>query len=331
MSRPSLWRIVTAGGGAFLALALTSEIGRAQAELRIAHNISTDSHWQDGAVAFSAKISECTNGKYTGKIFPDGKLGAERQLVELVQSGNLDVAVVSTGPVGNFVPETLVFDIPFLLRDYKHAHAVLDGPLGQQILDQFPKSNLIALAWGQNGFRNLTNSKRPVRAPQDAQGLRIRTMENQVHMDAFRALGIQPIPIPFTELYPALEHGQVDGEENPIGVIVQAKLYNVQKYLSMTQHVYSPGVILLSTKVWDGLSDHEKSCFKSAAQFAAEVTRERSYKDALQGMAELRQLGMTIVEDVDRAAFEAALAPTYDEFVKKFGKEQIDAIRNYKY
>src|SRR5712691_5848774 len=98
MSRPSLWRFVTAGGGAFLALALTSEIGRAQTELKIAHNISTDSHWQDGAVAFSAKISECTNGKYTGKIFPDGKLGAERQLVELVQSGNLDVAVVSTGP-----------------------------------------------------------------------------------------------------------------------------------------------------------------------------------------------------------------------------------------
>lgn len=314
-----------------LIFALMPEIGRAQTELKIAHNISADSHWQDGAVAFSAKISGCTNGKYAGKIFPDGRLGAERQLVELVQSGNVDVAVVSTGPVGNFVPETLIFDIPFLLRDYNHAHAVLDGPIGQQILDRFPRNNLIALAWTQNGFRNLTNSMRPVRTPQDAQGLKIRTMENQVHMDAFKGLGIKPMPIPFTELYRALEHGQVDGEENPIGVIIQAKFYNVQKYLSLTQHVYSPGVILLSTKVWDGLSDDEKSCFKSAGQIAAKATRDRSYKDALQGVAELRQLGMTIVEDVDRAAFEAALEPTYDEFIKKFGREQIDAIRNYRY
>jgi tripartite ATP-independent transporter DctP family solute receptor len=251
-------------------------------------------------------------------------------MVEGLQIGTVDLVATSTGPVGNFVPDTLLTDIPFLFRDYAHADAVLDGPIGQQILDQFPKNGLVALAWGENGFRNLTNSKRPVRTPEDARGLKVRTMENQVHMTAFRTIGVLPTPMAFPELFTALQQGTVDGQENPIGVILGAKFPQVQKYLTISQHVYSPALILMSPAVWNKLSAEEKTAFKEAAKVGAQAMRRKAREDAQNGVDELRKQGMEVVTDVDRKAFEEALKPAFAEYAKKFGQAKIDAIRNYK-
>lgn len=300
-------------------------------ELKAGYSLPETSHYGVGAKVLGEEIAKRTNGKYTVKGYPSNALGGEREMVEGAQIGTVDIVLTSTGPVGNFVPDTLITDIPFLFKNYEHAHAVLDGPIGQEILDKFPEHGLIALAWTENGFRNLTNSKRAVVEPEDAAGLKIRTMENPVHMEAFSQIGILPTPMAFPELFTALQQGTVDGQENPIGVIVSAKFSEVQKYLSLTNHVYSPALILLSPVVWDGLTDEEKTAFKEAAKVAAKAMREKVRADAESGVETLREQGMEVVDDVDRGAFEKALEPLMAKYAEQFGKERLDAIRNYKY
>ena len=301
------------------------------AELKVGYSLPQTSHYGVGATVFGEQLDKLTSGKYTVKQFPANALGGEREMVEGAQIGTVDVVITSTGPVGNFVPDTLITDIPFLFKNYEHAHAVLDGPIGQEILDKFPEHDLIGLVWTENGFRNLTNSKHAVKEPEDAAGLKIRTMENPVHMEAFSKIGILPTPMAFPELFTALQQGTVDGQENPIGVIVSAKFSEVQKHLSLTNHVYSPAVIIVSPSVWDGLSDEEKTAFKEAGKAAAKAMREKVRADADSGVETLRSQGMEVVTDVDRAAFEKALEPLMAGYAEKFGKERLDAIRNYKY
>ena len=311
-------------------LALGVAAPAAAEELKFGYSLPATSHYGASATAMGEELAKRTNGKWTIKQFPANALGGEREMVEGLQIGTVDLVATSTGPVGNFVPDTLLTDIPFLFRDYAHADAVLDGPIGQQILDQFPKNGLVALAWGENGFRNLTNSKRPVRTPEDARGLKVRTMENQVHMTAFRTIGVLPTPMAFPELFTALQQGTVDGQENPIGVILGAKFPQVQKYLTISQHVYSPALILMSPAVWNQLSAEEKTAFKEAAKVGAQAMRRKAREDAQNGVDELRKQGMEVVTDVDRKAFEEALKPAFAEYAKKFGQAKIDAIRNYK-
>lgn len=300
-------------------------------ELKAGYSLAPTSHYGASATAMGEELSRLSNGKWTIKQFPANALGGEREMVEGAQIGTVDIVITSSGPVGNFVPDTLITDIPFLFKSYAHAHAVLDGPIGQAILDQFPAHGLIALAWGENGFRNLTNSVRPVRTPEDAKGLKVRTMENQVHMTAFKTLGMLPTPMAFPELFTALQQGTVDGQENPIGVIMSAKFAEVQKYLSLTQHVYSPALIILSPSVWNKLSDQEKGWFRQAAKVGAKAMRDKAEADAANGIAELKKEGMQVVTDVDTEAFQKALAPAYAQYAKKFGQDKIDAIKNYKF
>lgn len=320
-------RTLTAAGLAALFAGWTVSAANA-VELKLGYSLSETSHYGVGATAMAEELEKLTDGKFTIKQFPANALGGEREMVEGAQLGTVDLVITSTGPVGNFVPETLITDIPFLFRDYDHAHAVLDGPIGQELLDKFPDNDLIALAWGENGFRNLTNSKRPVKEPADAEGLKVRTMENQVHMEAFSELGVLPTPMAFPELFTALQQGTVDGQENPIGVILSAKFAEVQKYLSLTNHVYSPALFLMSPTVWDGLSDEEKDAFRKAAKAGAAAMREKVRSDADSGVATLKEAGMEVTEDVDRAAFEKALEPLMAKYAEQFGQDKLDAIRD---
>ncbi|UUP16308.1 TRAP transporter substrate-binding protein [Nitratireductor thuwali] len=319
---------------AFAGAAATSALVAAAAqaaELKVGYSLSETSHYGVAATVFGEELEKRTGGKYTIEQYPANALGGEREMVEGAQIGTVDVVITSTGPVGNFVPETLITDIPFLFKNYEHAHAVLDGPIGQEILDKFPEQGLIALAWGENGFRNLTNSKRAVKTPADAEGLKIRTMENPVHMEAFSEFGILPTPMAFPELFTALQQGTVDGQENPIGVILSAKFSEVQKHISLTNHVYSPALIILSPVVWDGLSDDEKAAFTESARIAAAAMRKKVREDADNGVAILKEQGMEVVEEVDRAAFETALEPLMAKYSERFGKDRLDAIINHDY
>lgn len=316
----------------FTALALTAAAAStmAQTSLKLGHPQSSTSAFHVGAQAFADEFAKLTNNRYKVSIFPSGALGGEREMVEGVQLGTLDLVVTSTGPVGNFVPETLITDIPFLFRDYDHARKTLDGQIGQDLLSKFPAKGMVALAWAENGFRHLTNSKRAVNTPEDMKGLKLRTMENPVHMTAFRALGASPAPMAFTELFTALQQGTVDGQENPIPVITSSKFGQVQKNLSLTGHVYSPALILASLQMFNGLSAADKKALQDAAKFGAKAMRKRVNEVESSGVAELKAMGVNVVTDVDKSKFQSALAPAYAEYAKRFGEANIQRIRDVK-
>ena len=312
---------------ASLLLACSTLTAYAQTALKLGHPQSATSAFQVGAVAFAEELNKLTKGKYKVDIFPSGALGGEREMTESVQLGTLDFVLTSTGPVGNFVPEVLVTDIPFLFRDYAHAHKVLDGEIGRELLAKFPAKGLVALAWGENGFRHLTNSKRSVANPDDMKGLKLRTMENQVHMAAFRALGSLPTPMAFPEVFTALQQGTVDGQENPIPVITSSKFGQVQKHLTLTGHVYSPALFITSPALFDKLPEAEKQAFRDAARAGAAAMRKRVAEVERSGIDELRTQGVAVVAEVNRAAFQAALKPAYEQYEKRFGAAAIERIR----
>jgi len=311
-------------------LALPVAPAAAQTTLKMNISVSQNSHYGVAVDAFAREVEARTGGRYKVQNFYSGALGAERESIEALQVGTLDLTMTSTGPVPNFVPEVAILDIPFLMRDYVHARAVLDGPIGQDMLGKFPAKGIQALAWGENGFRHMTNSKRQVNAPDDLKGLKMRTMENPVHIQAYKQFGIIPTPMAFTEVFTALQQGTVDGQENPLSVISAAKFEQVQKYMTLTGHVYSPALILMSKAQWDKLSAPDKDAFMAAAKEAVKANRARIDEDERRAVADLRSKGMVIVESVDKAKFQAALAPTFVEFGKKFGQENIDKIKNYK-
>jgi tripartite ATP-independent transporter DctP family solute receptor len=294
--------------------------------VRLGHPHATSGALHAGSVAFAEELAKLTNGRYKVQIFPSSALGGEKEMVEQARDGSLDLVVTSTGPVGNFVPEILPFDVPFLFRDYAHARKVMDGPIGQDALAKFAGKNMIGLAWGENGFRHITNNKRAVNSAADLQGVKLRTMQNDIHMTAFKSLGAQPTPMPFPEVFGALQSGQVDGQENPIQVITSAKFGQVQKYLTLSAHVYSPAVIIASTKVYNGLSDADKKAFRDAAVVGGKAMRKKVDELETAGVAEMKAAGVT-VNTPDRASFQTALASA--EYNKRFG-DVLDKVRAVK-
>ena len=244
-----------------------------------------------------------------------------------MQIGTVECYLGSTGPVGNFVPAVRVLDVPFLFRDYAHARGVLDSDIGQQLLGQFQPRGLVGVIWLENGFRHLTNSRREVNAPSDVRGLKVRTMENQVHMRAFTTLGALPTPMAFSELVPALQQGTVDGQENPISVIVANNLNQVQRYMTMTRHVYSPQVFICNPAMLGRLSAADRQLFMQAAREAQAANRARVTADDEAGVAELRRRGMTVVTEVDTAAFQQALAPAFAEWERTLDAATLRRVR----
>ena len=299
----------------------------AQTVVKIGYATNAASHYGVGSTVFCDDIEKGTQGRYKCQQFPSSALGGEREMIEAVQLGTLDVVNTSTGPVGNFVPEVKIVDIPFLFRDYDHARLVMDGPIGQEILTKFPAKGLVALAWTENGFRHMTNSKRAIVKPADAAGLKMRTMENKVHMDGYRTFGILPTPMAFPEVFGALQQGTVDGQENPIPVILASKFSQVQKHLSLTGHVYSPALLITSPRLMNKLSDADKKTFYEAAKKAAVAQRKKVNDDEANGIAQLEKEGMTVVSKVDGQAFRDALKPAYAGYAKEFGADNIRKIQ----
>ena len=302
----------------------------AQTVLKIGYTPPKDSHYGVGSTTFCDEMEKGTQGRYKCQQFPGSALGGEREQIESVQLGTQDMVNASTGALGNFVPETKIVDIPFLFRDYDHARKVMDGPIGQDLLKKMQSKGLVGLAWTENGFRHMTNNKRPIMHASDAAGLKVRTMENKVHMDGYKTFGLLPTPMAFPELFGALQQGTVDGQENPIPVILASKFAQVQKHLSLTGHVYSPAVLLLSTKVWDKLSEADKKVFVAAAQKGGVAQRKRVNEDEANGIAQLKKDGMQVIEQVDGESFRKAVAPAYVAFAKEFGAERIAAIQAVK-
>ncbi|WP_270935123.1 DctP family TRAP transporter solute-binding subunit [Falsiroseomonas oryzae] len=306
---------------------LPTGAAQAQTQITLQHPLPLNSHYGAGATAFKEAFERATNNRFRVNIQRNDN---EREAIESVQIGTIECVITSTGPVGNFVPETRNLDVPFLFRDTAHARGVLDSQIGQELLARFNARGLVGVVWMENGFRHLTNSRREVNAPADVRGLKVRTMENQVHMRAFTTLGALPTPMAFSELVPALQQGTVDGQENPIPVIVANNLNQVQRFLTLTGHVYSPAVLICNPAMVGRLNAADRAAFTEAARAGAAANRARVTADEQTGVEELRRRGMTVTTQVDNAAFQQALQPGASQIESGLDQALLRRIREWR-
>jgi len=298
--------------------------------IKLAHVVNEKDAFHVCALKFKEVVEAKSNGQITVTIYPNAKLGDERALLEGMKMGVVDAGVITSGPIINFIPEFGVFDLPFLFRNPEHAYAVLDGPIGAELLKKMESHGWKGLAYGERGFRNLTNSKRPVVTPEDVKGLKIRLMQNPIYVDAFKALGANAVPMAWTEALTALQQKTIDGQENPLNVIVAFKLYESQKYLSLTRHAYAPNVIMMSMKTWKKLSPEQQAIVQEAAAEASKANRQYDNDKAAEWLAFLKEQGMEVVEDPDLAAFRKAVEPVYEKYGSSFGEDVLKAIAETK-
>ncbi|ERP95957.1 hypothetical protein Q669_29165 [Labrenzia sp. C1B10] len=286
--------------------------------LRLAHVVNEQDGFHAAATRFQELVAERSDGAISVKIFPNASLGDERTLLEGMQIGTVDMGVITNGPVSNFLEEMAVFELPFLFPSAETAYEVLDGPIGQELLERLSEVNLKGLAYAERGFRNLTNSVRPIKSPDDVVGLKIRVMENPVYIDTFRELGADAIPMAWTEALTAMQQGTIDGQENPVGVVHSFKLNETQTHMTMTRHTYAPAVFVIGMPVWQRLSPEEQKIVAEAAQQAAEFERGLNANMEQRQLQALSEAGMEIVDDVDLTAFSEKVAPVYEKYGEAF-------------
>lgn len=301
-------------------------------EVKIGYALAEHSHYGAGSKAWIEATKAATGDRFNFVEFPSSALGGEREVLEGLQLGTVEATIVSSGVLSNFVPEIGVFDVPFLFRDFDHARAVLDGPIGAEMLAKFADHGLVAVAWGEQGFRHITNNRGPIEAPADLAGLKLRTMENPVHIKAFQTLGAAPTPMAWPEVVSALEQGTIDGQENPLSVIVSSKLNEVQKHLTLSGHVYAPNVLFVSSIFWDGLSDEDKEAFRKGAVEGGLAMRAFVDNAEATGAQAMKDAGMTVGElsGEQKEAIKAALAPAYEDYAKSFGADLLQQIADVK-
>ncbi|WHH61569.1 TRAP transporter substrate-binding protein [Petroclostridium sp. X23] len=295
--------------------------------MRIAHTLAPDSHYNKGLQKFAEIVDQKTEGKIKVELFHSSQLGSERDAIEGISMGTLEATLSSTGPLANFSKKFMVFDLPFIINDRETAFAAMDGEMGKNILASLDSKGIKGLGFWENGFRMITNSKVAINTPADVAGLKIRLMENPVHMETFKVLGAQPVPMPFGELFTALQQKTVDGQENPLVIIDTSKFYEVQNNLALTGHFYSPAVFMVSQSFYNKLTPELQKALAEAEKEARDWQRDYCVKMEKDLVEKLKQNGMTITTP-DKKAFQEATKPVYDKFKAEIGEDVINALMN---
>ncbi|KML41285.1 TRAP transporter substrate-binding protein [Cytobacillus firmus] len=284
-----------------------------------------DKHPEYEASLKFKELVEAESDDLTVEVYHSGQIADDRSAIEMLQFGTLDVTIPSTSPLVNFIPAYGVFDLPFTVPNEEVADKVLDGPFGDKMLEMVDQQGLVGLAWWENGFRNLTNDVKPVAGMEDVKGLKIRTMENEIHLDAWKALGANPTPMAFTELFTALQQGTIDGQENPYPTILLSKYPEVQKHVSNTNHVYTPFIFLFSKKIWEELSAEQQDIISKAAVEAGKFNRERTREVADESLETLKkEMTFTEIKEGEFEKFQEAVKPVIDKYKDKIGAEIVD-------
>ena len=281
-----------------------------------------------GAQKFADLVAEKSGGKIKSKLFPGATLGGDAQVISSLQGGTVEATVVSTGLLSTMIKEYGVFYLPLIFDDVREADAVVDGPVGRKLLDRLPDKGLIGLAYWEHGYRDMTNNKRPVAKWEDMQGLKIRVIQIPIFVDIFNGLGANAVPMPFPELYTALEQGAVDGQETALPTIETAKFDEVQKYLSTTHHVYDPLVVLFSKKTWDRLSDDERRILAEAARETAPYQRQLNREREVRMLESVKAKGMVVTDlsREERARMREHLKPVTEKYTSEVGAELVEEL-----
>lgn len=310
-------RAVCAGASAALMGTATARAGRRV--VRIANNQSKQTPYGAGCYAFAKALSEepLLSGTLRPFVFDDAELGEEQASLHSCMKGSIDIACVSSGILGTIIPAVGLLDAPFLFPNAAAARTMLDGEIGDELIDRLNSKAVHIIAWAENGMRQMTANK-PIRNPADMVGLKLRVPNNEVEIASFRALGADPRPLAFPLVHEALRTGEFDGQENPVANIEAGRLYEVQKYLSCTGHIYSAAVFLASPDLLDDLTAEQRKALIRCAQQGKTASRDFAASAEREGLNRLRSKGMTVIEDVDIAAFAHAAKPNLVEIGKRF-------------
>ena len=264
--------------------------------IRFGYGLNEQSNQGRAVKFFAEQVEKKSGGKMKVRAVGAAALGPDVQMQQALIGGAQEMMVGSTATLVGITKEMALWDTPFLFNNAREADAVLDGPIGQKVMDKLQEKGLVGLVYWENGFRNMTNNKRPITRMEDFDGIKLRVMQNPVYLDSFKKLGANAVPLPFSELFSALETKTVDGQENPYNTILSSKFFEVQKYLSVTNHVYSPWIVLVSKKWWDQLSKDEQKVLMDAARASREFERKDTRDEAGRALAELKAKGMQVNE-----------------------------------
>ena len=307
------------------ACAVAALAAAADAPAKFGYGAAEDHPQGMGAKRFAELVKTKTSGRIQVNTYSSGKLGSDPAMQSSAQGGTLEMMVGPTSNLVGAIKEFAIFDLPYLVTSYKEADALLDGPVGQQLAAKLDAIGLVGLAYWENGFRSMTNSKHAITKLEDFAGLKVRVIQNPVFIDTFKTFGANPVPMAFTELFGALESHAVDAQENPVGLIDSQKFYEVQKYLSLTGHVYSPFIVLASKKWFDKLSDADKASVRAAALEAGVYQRQMQREQAVKLVDELKSKGMQ-VNELDKAELlrlRNAVKPVVNKFARDIGPELV--------
>lgn len=313
----------------FASLTLIAAAVSAQAEttLRFGYEAPRSDTQHLAAKKFNELLKEKTKGEIKLSLFPDSTLGNAQAMISGVRGGTIDLEMSGSPNFSGLVPNLNVIDIPFIFQNKEHAYRVLDGEIGQGLLKELEDKGLKGLAFWEVGFRSMTNSKHPIHTPEDVKGLKIRTNQNPMYVKAFQLLGANPVPMPLSELYTALETRAVDAQEHPIGIVWSVKLYEVQKYLSLTNHGYTPLLVVMNKAKFDGLSPELQQAIIESAQEAGKYQRELNAKKEIEILDKMKKAGVEVIEQVDMKPFKNVVEqPVRQFFIEKNGDSLIKAV-----
>jgi tripartite ATP-independent transporter DctP family solute receptor len=273
----------------------------------------------EGMEKFKELVEEKSGGNITVKLFPGGVLGGDLQTLSALQGGTVEMTVLNAGLVGGVAKDFALADLPFLYDTPEQADAVMDGPFGKALMDQLPAHNLAGLAYWELGFRQLTNNRHAVETVDDIAGLKIRVVQQPVMIDLFNALGANSVPMPFPEVYTALETGAIDGQENPFANILASKFFEVQDYVTVTNHVYNPQIVLVSGELWTSLNDEERKLLQDAAAEARDFQRATSRAKSAEARAQLEEEGLEVTElpPEEMAKLKEKAKPVVDKYTQE--------------
>jgi tripartite ATP-independent transporter DctP family solute receptor len=291
--------------------------------LKAAHGLTQASAMHRGWLKFKELVEKNSNGAIRCEIYPNQKLGGDLELIEAARAGTIAFASPSSAPLAGLVNDFFILDVPFLFAGRVEAFTALDGPLGRALSEKVRAVGLIGLAYWENGFRNLSNSRNSVRLPADVAGMKLRTMENDIQQATWEALGAQPVPMPFGGLFTALQQKTVDGQENPFAQILDNNFFEVQPYITKTQHVFTPFTVLMSEQVWDGLSAEHREIVVAAMEAATRYQRNLAAHLDEEAAGRLEAAGRDIVKlkPEELAAFREATAPVAQDIESRVSPE----------
>lgn len=298
--------------------------------IRFGYGLNQDSNQGRAVQVFADEVAKLSGGKMKIRAVGAAALGSDIQMQQALIGGAQEMMVGSTATLVGITPEMALWDTPFLFNSGEEADQVLDGKTGQAIMHKLEDKGLVGLVYWENGFRNLTNSQKPVTGPEDFSGLKLRVMQNNVFLETFQRLGANAVPLPFSELFTALETKTVDGQENPYNTILSSKFYEVQKYLSITNHVYSPWIVTASKKWWDGLSADERDVLLKAAAVSRDFERKDTRAEADKALAQLKADGMQVNTVSPEAVqkMRETIAPVNAQIEKSVGSDLWNAVQD---